>query len=457
MEALSVCLNTQTPLFQFAPGPDGAIPPWTERTALSELEEGVDYRFSPGGVTRMVYALARRLVADGVWKDVHWVSLNPHAPETVRLPGITLHNVSIEPDRMDGYGKVKETIWTTAHGIRGPRLSRDLFWTDDYGEYTFYNRTTAERIRALDARHDFDLFYVHDFQQLPIGHMLGTIKPKIFRWHLPFDPGAFPDPWRPRMETYLDAYDVVVVSTDRYREALERFGHRGRVERIYPYVDPEEYRVPPPEEVEAFAAARGLGPDDRVVLVVGRMDPAKRQDRVVRATARLARQHPHLKLVLVGNGSFSSSPSGVGLSKGPAWRHELEELARTLGVADRVVFTGHVSRAELDALYERSAFSVLPSSVEGFGLVVVESWLHRRPTLVADRAGVAEVVRDGENGRLFDPDDEVGLLRAMGELLRAPEERREALGEAGYRTARLCSLDAAARSETRLVHRVAEA
>lgn len=458
MEPLTVLLNTQTPLLQFLPEDEGRTAHWEIEPDFAKLEEGTDFEFSPGGVTRMVYPLAKRLIAEGLWKEVHWVALNPKAPETVRLqPGITLHNVNIDPRRMRGYGKTKEAIWTTVHGLSEPTLSRDLFWTDDYGEYTFYNRTTAELIRGLDQQHDFDLFYVHDFQQLPIGHMIGSLKPKIFRWHIPFDPAHVPEPWRPLLETFFNAYDVVVVSSESYRDALKRFGHRGRVERVYPYVDPEEYHRPAPAEVETLAEAHGIDPSDTVVLVVARMDPAKGQDRAIEAIARLAPRYPTLKLVLVGNGSFSSSPGGVGLSKGSLWRRHLEKRAESLGVADRVVLTGHVSQSELDGLYERCAFTVLPSSYEGFGLVVVESWLHHKPAIVSDRAGVAELVRDGENGLLFGPDDPASLAQKMQRLLRDRGPLRERLGESGFRTARVCTLETAVKTESRLLGRVLEA
>ena len=459
MDPLNVCINTQTPLFQFSVPEDGTRPVWSIEPDLSKLELGVDYRFSPGGVTRMVYPLAKRLLAERAWKEVHWVALNPNAPGTVSLPGITLHNVAIDRQRMDGYGKVKETIWTTVHGIDGDnsKLSEDLFWTEDYGEYTYYNRTTAELIRSLDAKVDFDLFYVHDFQQLPIGHMLGTLKPKVFRWHIPFDAARIPLQWKSVFETYLKAYDVVVVSSDQYRTALKQFGHPGRVIRLYPFVDPDEYGHPSPEEVAATAAARGIASDYVVALVVARMDPAKGQDRAIAALARLRHQYPRLRLVLAGNGSFSSARGGLGLGKSAHWRAHLETLARDLKVEDRVLFTGHVTQAELDCLYERSQFTILPSTFEGFGLVVVESWIHQRPTIVTTRAGVAELIRDGENGLLFDPDDPASLVKQMERLLGPQSARTARLGAAGAETARKCSIDIAARAESRLVGEVVEA
>ncbi len=459
MEPLNVCINTQTPLLQFATPEDGGRPLWSIEPDLAKLQLGVDYRFSPGGVTRMVYPLARRLLAEGSWKHVDWVALNPNAPETVRLPGITLHNVAIDRERMGGYGKVKETIWTTVHGLEeeGPKLSEDLFWTEDYGEYTFYNRTTAELMRTLDQDVDFDLFYVHDFQQLPIGHMLGTLKPKVFRWHIPFDAGRIPLQWRSVFATYLKAYDVVIVSSDAYREALKEFGHAGRVIRLYPFVDPAEYGHPSPDEVAPIVATKGIGPKDVIALIVARMDPAKGQDRAIAALAELAEEFPRLKLVLAGNGSFSSARAGLGLSKSATWRAHLESFARERRVASRVVFTGHVTQAELDALYERSAFTILPSTFEGFGLVVVESWLHHRATLVTTRAGVAELIVDGENGLLFDPDDPEALARQMRRLLRPRSSLAQKLADAGAVTARKCSIDAAARAEARLVGEVVEA
>jgi glycosyltransferase involved in cell wall biosynthesis len=451
-----LCVNSQTPLLQFLTptGSDGVPHRPPEVARLADLEEGVDYRFSPGGVTRMVYPLLRRLGRDGVLGETHWVALNPMAPTTVFTEGLTLHNVAIAPDRLASYGNVKETIWGTVHGLRHPENSDDLFWSDDFSEYAYYNRLTAEMIRTLDGEHDFDLFYVHDFQQLAIGEMLGTLKPKLFRWHIPFDASAIPDGWRPSMAGYLNSYDTVVVSTDRYLAQLKEFGYTGHAVKLYPYVDQREFSTPPPDEVQATTARFGVEPEDTVVLVVARMDPMKGQDRVLRAVARLARRHPTLKLLLVGNGSFSSAKGGLGLSKSDRWRHELEALTEELGLTGRVRFTGHVTQRELDACYERCAFSVLPSLQEGFGLVVVESWIHGRPTVVSRRAGIAELVRHRKNALLADPDDIPALARQMEALLADPDGLGARLTRAAHDSAELCTIEAAARAESLLIEKV---
>lgn len=458
MEKVNVCINSQTPLLQFISPADGSHGPvWGEVANLAELEEGVDYRFSPGGVTRMVYPLVRRLRARGILDDTHWVSLNPVGPREVRTDGLTLHNVALDARRMGGYGKTKETIWSTVHGLSGPEPPDDLFWSEEFSEYAFYNRTAAERMRKLDARSDFDLFYIHDFQQMPVGQMLDSLKPKIFRWHIPFDAARIPENWRTRFVNYLDSYDMVVVSSDRYRAGLRTLGYRGKSVRLYPFVDPREFHRPRKSVVAATCAHWGVRPEDIVVLVVARMDPTKAHDRAIRAVARLAPKYERLRLVLVGNGSFSAAKGGVGLSKAARWRAYLESEARRLGVADRVIFAGHVPQHALDCFYERAHFTVLPSVNEGFGLVVVESWLHRRPTLVTDRAGIAELIRDGENGLLFDPDDVPSLARKMRRLLDDRGELARRLTRNAAVTARACSIGTAARAEANLMHEVLEA
>ena len=458
MDQLRICVSSQTPLVQFLrPATTAAhYRPKDGAVNLGELIEGVDYRFSPGGVTRMVLPLVQRLVSEGIVAEVHWVSLNPSAPPIVRLPGVTLYNLSLESERLSSYGEAKEVIWGTIHGTASASGAEELFWSDRFTEYGFYNRRAAELIRRLDSVQDFDLFYIHDFQQLPLGEMLQSLKPKVLRWHIPFDATVIPELWRPRLASYLKAYDVIVVSSRRYLDALRQFGHRGRIVRMNPYIDPAQYTRPGVEETASLVHRFGIGPTDDVALVVARMDPMKGQDRAIRAFAKIRRRLPRLRLVLVGNGSFSGSARGLGLSKSDRWRATLEALTESLRLGDRVVFTGHVSQRELDALYERCLFTVLPSVQEGFGLVVVESWIHDRAAIVTQRAGVAELIRDGRSGLVFDPERIDVLARHFADLAAHPLRRR-ALARAGRRTSVSCTVGHAARAETRLFERLLEA
>ncbi len=454
-EAWRVCINTQTPLLQYLdPGLARTVGRDDRPLDLGSYHEGTDYRVSPGGVTRMVLPLLRRLGEMGAIRDPHWVSLNAKGPKSVRYDGLVLHNVEMSRLRMAGYGTIKEAVWRVAHGTRTSKGPDELLWTADFSEFAYYNRATAELLRRLDEANDFDVYYVHDFQQLPVGSMLSRAKPKIFRWHIPFEKGMIPPDWRSTFEEYLRHYDMVIMSTDRYLRALRDFGYKGPAKRMFPYVDPKDYTFPSPKEAQAVCAKWGIHPKDQVILVVGRMDPMKGQDVAIQAFATLASSFPRAKLVLVGNGSFSSSRAGLALTKGGAWRAGLEQMIKDLGLEGRVVLTGHVTQPELDALYERSLFTVLPSHREGFGLVVVESWLHRRATVVSDRAGITELLHPGKNGLVFDPTKVSSLAQDLHVLLDDSGELRRRLAEEGYRTAGPCLLDAAAGEEVAMIKEV---
>jgi glycosyltransferase involved in cell wall biosynthesis len=188
------------------------------------------------------------------------------------------------------------------------------------------------------------------------------------------------------------------------------------------------------------------------------MDPIKGQDVAIRAFAELADDYPDLKLVIVGNGSFSGSSAGLGLSKSGKWRAHLEALVKESHLETRVVFTGHVGQRDLDALYQRSSFTIMPSVREGFGLVAVESWLHNRPAIVTVRAGIAELIRDGYNGLLFDPDDPKALTAQMRRLLDDDTGRLHArLVKNGRTTSKKCSIDAALKAEKAMLTEVVAA
>jgi glycosyltransferase involved in cell wall biosynthesis len=451
---LRICVNTQTPLVRFNLTREELARRYgMSRTPLDLgcLAEGRDFQFTPGGVTRMVFPLLRRMLSEGILEGAHWVSLNPTGPEEVRVDGIALHHVSLTTERMKGYGYIKEAIWKVIHGIPldlGPAVQ--VLWQDEFSDYAYYNRLSAERIMRLDREYDFDLFYIHDFQQLPMGYMLRTLKPKLFRWHIPFDESTIPREWRELLSTYFNSYDVIIVSCRRYLEALASFGYTGKARYVYPYIDPGPYAKPTEADIAELCRSFGIKGEDRVVLVVARLDPMKGQDRAIRAIAAVADEVPNVKLLLVGDGSFSSSRQGIGLSKAEGWAGELRALARRLGIGDRVIFAGHLTQGQLNAAYGRCDLTVLPSIREGFGLVVIESWLHGKPTIVTSRAGVAELIEDGRNGLLFDPDDPLALAEKISGLL-LDEERARVLGENGLAASKGCLIDRGVKEEAEII------
>jgi glycosyltransferase involved in cell wall biosynthesis len=393
------------------------------------------------------------MLKDGIVSDAHWVCLNPGAPAKVKLGGITIHHVNLLRERSLGYGLAKENIWRVFHGLMRPN-DQDLLWEDDFVDYTFYNRVSAEKIRRLDAQKDFDLFYIHDFQQLPIGHMLQTLKPKVLRWHIPFEESMIPSDWTNFLSTYLNSYDAIVVSCRRYLEALKSWGHKRDSFYVYPYIDQSPYLNPTERDLDELKSHLSLRTGDKVILMVARLDPMKGQDALIKAIPQVLRDFSEVKVVVVGNGSFSGSKQGLGLSKSRRWLMELEDLVKSLHIEDNVVFAGYLPQRLLNAAYAACNMTILPSRQEGFGLVVVESWLFRKPTLVSTKAGIAELINEGKNGLLIDPSDSIGIAEKISTVLSDSKLAHE-LGENGYLTSQRCLIEQGLRSEWEIISRLA--
>jgi glycosyltransferase involved in cell wall biosynthesis len=436
---------SQTPLLQFK---DPSLKQYPLMD-ISKLRENIDFRFSPGGVSRMLFPLLAELKDRGIIQGAEWIALNPSAPAKVSMDGLTLHNITLPPEKLKGYGSAKERIWRLFHSME-PEGTPPDFLQDEYVDYTYLNRVFSEEMHALEKHMDLDGYYVHDFQLLPLGHMLESPKPKIFRWHIPFMVEELPESWHGALLRYLNSYDAVIVSCKRYLHGLKYIGYKGPAYNLFPYLDPKKYAMPSVGAVKSFRERLNLKEGDRVILTVARLDPMKAQDKVIRALKKVASEVPEAKLVLVGNGSFSGSKSGIGLPKAELWLKYLEKLATDLRVRERVIFAGYVDESDLPAAYAMSDAFVLPSIREGFGLVVVEAWFYKKPTIVSSYAGVSDLISEGENGLTFDPMDEDLLAKKIIRILK-DEEFAHRLGVSGFRRSRRCQLESGVSQEAEIL------
>lgn len=414
MNSLRIGLSTQTPLVRFlSPNPRNPSPTSAGTLVLQKLQEGHDYQLTPGGVTRMVLPSLREWHRAGGLREAHWFSLQPTGPRHLAyhdLP-LTLHHLTLSPDELSAYARTKEKLWADIHGLPAPRFDHE-----DFRFYTRYNWFTCDAM--LEQLPELDLAYVHDFQLMQMGALIGLAAPTVLRWHVPFDPQRMPRYTRNFLARSMEDFDAIIVSARRDLEGLLRVGYRGPAYQIYPHIDRSAWPDVSAAQLGAFEARWHLDADDPLLLCVARMDPMKRQDLALRALARVRRQHPRAHVMLVGNGSFSSSAgSGLGLSKSQTWGDELEALARDLRVDDRALFARYVDNEELAAAYARAQAVLLPSDIEGFGLTILEGWRYARPGIVSTGAGVSELVHDGVNGYVFPAGQEEDLADRIHRVL----------------------------------------
>lgn len=144
------------------------------------------------------------------------------------------------------------------------------------------------------------------------------------------------------------------------------------------------------------------GDHEELAIFVGRLVFEKGVDTLLYALKHLLAVRPNVKAIVAGRGPIEV---------------ELQDLARGMGIADRVHFVGHVDAATRDRLYGISDVAVFPSRYEPFGIVALEAMAAGIPVVVGDVGGLKEIVNSEEIGLLVQPGNPSALATAMLTLL----------------------------------------
>jgi glycosyltransferase involved in cell wall biosynthesis len=175
------------------------------------------------------------------------------------------------------------------------------------------------------------------------------------------------------------------------------------------------------------------------VICVARLVPQKSQEVLLAAASRVLPRAGATTFLIVG--------------EGPRLGY-LQEEARRLGIASKVVFAG--TRNDVPLLMANSDVSALVSTREGFSNVLIESMAAGLPAVVTDVGGNAEAVEDGQSGFLVAPGDVEGVASRLLTLL-TDEPLRGRMSAAARARARLFSLDETIRRTEALYDRLLEA
>jgi len=162
----------------------------------------------------------------------------------------------------------------------------------------------------------------------------------------------------------------------------------------------------------------------KVLLTLARLVPRKGQDQVIAALPAISREVPRVVYLIAGRGRDES---------------RLRDLARSLGVEDRVIFAGFVDPEELVDHYNLADVYLMPSreiadtgSVEGFGITFLEANACGIPVIGGRSGGIPDAIVDGQTGLLVDPLDQEQIAEAIIRLL-TDEGLARRLGAQGRR------------------------
>ena len=278
-------------------------------------------------------------------------------------------------------------------------------------------------------RHKLDLFFFPTvYSYFPVFNrtkIIVTLHDVIAEHHPDL---IFPDAkskffWGMKQKAAIRQADIIAtVSEYSKRQIIEYFGVPASRLRIISEAARPAFRVL--EKDGAITETLGrydIRSDEEFLLYVGGISPHKNLSTLVNAFDRLlkGRHDSPLKLVLVGDykgdSFFSAYPS-------------LRDQIHTLGLDDRVIFTGYVPDDDLACLYNAASALVFPSLEEGFGLPAVEAMACGTPVVASDCGSLPEVI--GSAGRYFDPRDPDDMARVLAQII-DDTELRYSMGRAG--------------------------
>jgi glycosyltransferase involved in cell wall biosynthesis len=250
---------------------------------------------------------------------------------------------------------------------------------------------------GLELRKHSQIQLVHTY------HSLGAVKYKAI------DSRPAIAATRLRIEKQiLEQANCVVATSPQEQESLRQLvSQRGRIEIVPCGTDTETFHLMSKAEARAKL---GLDLQAKIVLYVGRFDPRKGIETLVRSCAQLKsdEQQP-LKLVIVG-GSSQERADG-------AERARIEKIVQEVGLVEQTLFTGQIGHDRLPLYYCAADVCAIPSHYEPFGLVAIEAMACGTPVVASDVGGLKFTVLPEETGLLVPPKDSNALAAAIQRIL----------------------------------------
>jgi D-inositol-3-phosphate glycosyltransferase len=356
-----------------------------------------------GGLNVYVVETAKRLAERGVEVEVFTRATRSDLPPVLSMaPGVTVRHLTAGPYE----GLSKEDLPAQLCALSRGVLHVEAQHEPGYFDVVHSHYWLSGQVGWL-ATERWDVPLVHT------AHTLAKVK------NLALAEGDTPEPLRRVVgeQQVVDAADLLVANTaQEARDLVQLYGAEcDRVVTVAPGVDLEHFR---PGEASGARTRLGVPPDAVLLLFVGRLQPLKAPDVLLRAAHRLLEQEPALRdrlLVAVLGG-----PSGAGCSH-PA---QLGELAGTLGVPVR--FEPPADPALLRDWYLAADLVAVPSHNESFGLVALEAQACGTPVVATRVGGLTTTVHDGASGVLVDGHSTDAWAGALSRALR--DRRRLSAG-----------------------------
>lgn len=364
-----------------------------------------------GGMNVYVRDLTRELGRQGIHVDVFTRSQDEHVPHVVHELGYGNRVVHIPagPEEPRSKGDITKYIPEFAEGVQKFAKEKGIAYDVIHSHY-WMSGLAAERLSAAWGGTPI----VHMF------HTLGEMKNRVARSE---DERAGEDRLNGERQVLRRANRIVVATIAELTQL--RFLYRAEANKmtiIPPGVDTCHFYPIPADEAKQFI---GLKPENRMILFVGRIEPLKGVDTLIKSMSCLdagltSRDCPVHLAIIGGEPDVNAEEMTEEMAR-------LQKMCDDLCMGGTVVFLGKRAQDTLPYYYSAAEALVMPSLYESFGMVALEAMACGAPVIASEVGGLGYLVQDGITGYTV-PDSDPGALCERLTSLLGDHALRNAMG-----------------------------
>lgn len=360
-----------------------------------------------GGMNVYVRELTRYLGRRGVHVDVFTRSQDEHVPQVLHDLGYGNRVVHIPagPEHPMPKKELATYLPRFVEGIQNFAREKGIHYDLIHSHYWMSG------IAAQQLKQAWNVPIAHMF------HTLGLMKNRVAQSEAEME-GEYRISGEYKV---LDIADCIVAATLAEQSQLQFLyrADKNRMRIIPPGVDVSHFYPIPRDEARSVI---GVPEKHPMLLFVGRIEPLKGVDTLIRAIAHMRTtgitdQYPHYLAIIGGDPNAAEEAMSSEMAR-------LQQLSRELGLEDLVLFLGKRAQSSLPYYYSAADVLVMPSYYESFGMVALEAMACGTPVVASQVGGLAFLIQDGVTGFVVPGGDHVALSERLTQLLSQPELRQ---------------------------------
>jgi glycosyltransferase involved in cell wall biosynthesis len=281
---------------------------------------------------------------------------------------------------------------------------------DDFIDWVLdFNTLLNDKVSKLYQESPFDVLHIHDWLTVFAGESIKNEKiPFITTVHSTeygrsnHSNSVLSNNIRKLEDQMISYSDEIIVASKfmEYDVKSQYLPDPYKVNVIPNGIDVSRYSI----QVDKITIRRmyGVTEEDYLILYVGRLEPVKGIDYIIKSAPIILEKYPKSKFIVVGEGGF---------------KDKLVKMAQSNGSKDSIFFTGFLKDKALDRLILSSDIFTIPSIYEPFGIVALEAMAAGIPIVASNVGGLSEILNNEYNGILFPPRDHNSLAEGVIKLL----------------------------------------